>query len=237
MAYKYIFFDADNTLYDFNKAEASALRESIIRMGNEWDDSLIPLYHEINDKLWKDFEKKLIDTKRLRVERFEILKQRAGLDYDSSIMSPVYVEALSHYAYLLEGAKELLEKLYENHTLVLSTNGLSSVQRGRIEMSGIGKYFKEILISEEIGIQKPDAGYFAKGLEKLGFPQKEEVLVIGDSLSSDIMGAKNAGLDSCLFTNGKNPGAEEIAAMNPKPDYIAADYSEIEAVIEHGGKK
>lgn len=234
MGFKYVFFDADNTLYDFNKAEAGALRESVIRMGEKWDDSLIPLYHEINDKLWKDFEKKLIDTKRLRVERFEILKQRTGMSFDSSIMAPVYVEALAHYAYLLDGAIDVLEQLHEKYTLVLSTNGLSSVQRGRIEISGIGKYFREILISEEIGIQKPDAGYFRKGLEKLGFPPVEEVLVVGDSLSSDIRGARNAGLKSCLFTNGRKPDALETATMEPKPDYIISELSQLEEILEQG---
>ena len=147
--YKYLFFDADGTLFNFKKSEKIALENAIRQEAGIWRDEFFPAYHEINDRLWKKAERKEITLEKLRPERFEILKKRFGLEYDSNRMSDAYIDCLSKSTDMLPGAIEILEKYSRTHTLVLMTNGLSKVQRGRLHGTDTAKYFKLVVISAE----------------------------------------------------------------------------------------
>ena len=224
--YKYLFFDADGTLFNFKKSEKIALENAIRQEAGIWRDEFFPAYHEINDQLWKKAERKEITLEKLRPERFEILKKRFGLEYDSNRMSDAYIDCLSKSTDMLPGAIEILEKYSRTHTLVLMTNGLSKVQRGRLHGTDTAKYFKLVVISEEIKMQKPDARYFQYAFDALGNPPLEEILMIGDSLTSDIQGARNAHIDSCLIAPC-GVGAD----ITPRPDYIISKIGELKEIV------
>ena len=139
-------------------------------------------------------------------------------------LKDAYFIALSNSFYMVDGAKELLDKLVDKYTLCAVSNGAKQTQINRIKGSGIGKYFKGgIFISEEMGSQKPKKEYFDFVFNKLGNPPKEEILLFGDSISSDIMGAQNAGIDCCFVNIRNNEYPDDLK----KPTYTIAKLDEI----------
>lgn len=197
--YKYILIDADGTLFDYKKAERESLNSTFNFYGIVDDNSVFSdLYKTINSQCWEAFEQGTLTLEELRFKRFnEFISQGKLGDIDPSEMGRKYLGYLSLSGYLLEGAIELLEKLSSTHSVSMITNGISDIQYSRISVSGIGKYFENIIISGEIGCQKPAEEYFNITLEMLGNPDKSEVIVIGDSLSSDIAGGNRSGIDTC----------------------------------------
>jgi 2-haloacid dehalogenase len=214
--YQAFILDADNTIFDFDRAERAALREALMESGYQSppEDSFLR-YHRINAELWKLFEIGLIDQEQLRIDRFRRLvaelpaPSRVTRATDPEIIGERYIEALSEKGYLLAHARAVLKSMASQVPLLLLSNGIASVQRRRIERSGITSYFKDILISGEVGMAKPNPAIFALAIEKLQC-RKERVLCVGDSPSSDIRGGCNAGLDTCWYAPGdiRYPGDE-----------------------------
>ena len=157
-------------------------------------------YKQINLKYWKMFERGEIEREALLVARF---KEFCGLlnitNKDFSLLNETYFHYLSSTPFEIEGADEFLQKLSEKYNIYVITNGVKRVQTKRLSLVNITKYFKKIFISEEIGYQKPSIEYFEYVLKDLNLINKEEILVIGDSLSSDIQGGINAGIDTMWY--------------------------------------
>ena len=215
MKYEVILFDADETLFDFKKSEREAFRKAMIDMGIEYDEDYhFKIYHEINTKIWREFEEGLITQEKLKVERFRRLADKLSIKLDEYEIAELYMNHLSEASFLYDESIELLEELKEKYTLIIITNGLTKVQDKRIRKSKIAKYFKEIIISEEVDISKPNAEIFHHALDKIGYHDKNKVLMVGDSLTSDIQGGINAGIDTCWY----NPN-EYINNTNIKPTY------------------
>ncbi len=230
MAYTHLFFDADGTLFDFNTSEKKALEKAVRALCGLWRDEFAPMYHEVTKCTWKELEKKLITLEDLKTLRFERFKDVSGLDFDVAEMSQTYIDFLSLSDDIYPGTIELLEEMSKKYTLVLATNGITAVQRGRIAATGTEKYFKAIVISEEAGVAKPDAAFFQIGAEKTGNPPKENILMIGDSLTSDIQGAVNFGIKSCLIV----PPHKEMVTMEecePKPDFIVRNFDQLKEIL------
>ena len=230
MAYTHLFFDADGTLFDFNTSEKKALEKTVRRMCGIWKPELADMYHQQTKRTWMELEKKLITLERLKTLRFERFKKVSGLDFDVTEMSKVYIDFLSQSDDLFPGTVELLEGLYKKYTLVLATNGITSVQRGRIAATDTEKYFKAIVISEEVGAAKPDPAFFKIASEQSGNPPKENILMIGDSMTSDMRGAANYGIASCLIV----PPHKEVpvpGADDPKPDFIIRNFDQLKEIL------
>ncbi|HSN57138.1 MAG TPA: YjjG family noncanonical pyrimidine nucleotidase [Candidatus Sulfomarinibacteraceae bacterium] len=199
MTYAWIFFDADGTLFDYASAEAAALEGGFRALGLSWDPAYGPLYTGINAAIWLEFERGEIDQVRLRTERFERLFAEVGLAADTAEFSRCYLEVLARQAALLPGAEAVVRRLTGSHEMLLLTNGLAEVQRPRFAAAPIRDCFADVVISEEVGLAKPDPAIFDLALERVGSPERSTVLVVGDSLSSDIAGGAAAGLDTCWF--------------------------------------
>jgi 2-haloacid dehalogenase len=214
MRYEWILFDADGTLFDYDRAKASALARTFEQSGLPLQPGTAEAYRRINAEIWRQFEQGQIDQQRLRARRFELLFEELGVDYDAEAFSARYLENLAHGTDLLDGAEGVLQALDGRVGLALITNGLHEVQRPRLARSAIGHYFSEIIISEEVGAAKPDRRIFDVALERMGFPPRDKVLIVGDSLSSDIQGGSDYGLDTCWY----NPGG------NPRPDGLRIRY-------------
>ena len=199
MSYRYLLFDLDDTLLDFKRAEATAIRRVLTQFGIDSSDRTVRLYSEINDGFWKRFERGEIERSEIFEGRFRALASQLGLQLDTAAVSAAYFRALSECGFVFPEAVPLLEQLKKGHILCAITNGALFTQTMRMISSGLGGYFSGgIYISEQIGLQKPQKEYFDYVLRCLGNPPKSEVLVLGDSPSSDIAGAKSAGLDSCF---------------------------------------
>lgn len=205
MVYEWLLFDADNTLFDFDRAEAKALELAFADAGLQFLPEYIDTYRAINKQVWADFEKGIISQDILRIHRFDRLFKPYGLKFDPVRFSEYYLENLARCGDLVMGAEDLLDDLHARYHLGIITNGIAAVQRPRLANSPITDCFEVVAISEEVGAAKPDVRFFDAVFSMIGQPQQETVLVIGDSLTSDIQGANNYGLDACWFNPHGRP--------------------------------
>jgi len=227
LKYKWLLFDADGTLFDYDKAEASALQKTFLMFGLDFEARYAAAYREINSKIWLAFECGEITQKEIRTERFKRLSEAICIDFDPMVFSQIYLRFLGEGAFLIEGVEELLSQLEGAVGLMLITNGLKDVQRSRLAHSTIKHYFSDVVISEEVGSAKPDVGIFEIAFEKMGNPQKAEVLIIGDSLTSDIRGGNRFGIDSCWF----NPDGK-INNLEVSIQFEIRHLGELPAILE-----
>ena len=195
--YKYLLFDADNTIFDFDRSEHEALKQTFASFGIALSEEQHSVYHGINDALWKKLEKGEVTRDKLKTLRFaQFLEYLGRDDVDPCEAASLYVETLSDQSFLIDGAYEVCEQLSGFYPLYLITNGITSVQKKRFIASPVKKFFETVFISEEMGCAKPALEYFQKVCEAIGDDDASHYIVIGDSLSSDIRGASNFGCDS-----------------------------------------
>ncbi len=197
--YQWLLFDADGTLFDYDRAERAALELALRRIGVVFEPGHLAAYRRFNREVWRALERGQITPEVLKVRRFELLFQTIGVDHSPADFSSRYLDAIANCAELLEGALEVVQALRSRYRMAIVTNGLSAVQRRRFERSAIRDCIVEIIISEEIGTAKPAREFFDVTFARLGEPPKSEVLMIGDNWSSDIAGGANYGLDTCWF--------------------------------------
>jgi len=224
---KTIFFDVDGTLLDFKKAEYNALaglREFM--MTHMPQEEFNKLYHAVNDRLWLELEQGKITGEKLKIERFRRFAEELGSGSDPAALSDFYIRALGEGAYYLENAEELLLSLKGRYRMAIITNGLTDVQEARFRILGFNEIFEAILISEKEGTAKPGTGIFKNAAQKMGIRLDKTVLMVGDSLTSDIAGGINAGIRTCWY----NPGRWENHSPW-KGDYEINDLMELPAVL------
>ncbi len=231
MNYDIVLLDADDTLFDFRRAESVALEESLAAFGYTAPlDEYLGAFHRINAEVWRAYEAGTSTSQEIRVKRFVLLLSELGHHADPHALSAMYVTRLGQAAFLLPGARDLLDALHGVVTLGLVTNGISEVQRSRLALSGVGDFFDSVTISDEVGVQKPDPEIFRIALESLratgGTPAGDRVIMIGDGLHSDIRGAAAAGIDSCWFNLRGAPPDPEISAT-----YTVAGYDELYPIL------
>ena len=224
--YELVFLDADETLFDFTRAEAVALAGALADFGLESGEAVLADYDAINRECWRRFERGEMDQGRLKTERFSLLFEKLGVGTDPEAFGRVYLDWLSKGGFLLEGAEELCEYLAGRYRLVILTNGLARVQRPRFEASPIRKYFEAIAISEEAGFSKPTPGFFEYACSLVDYHEKGKMIIVGDSLSSDIAGGTAFGIDSCWLNPRRGPCAQEAV-----PTYEVVDLFGLKAIL------
>jgi 2-haloacid dehalogenase len=203
--YQWLLFDADGTLFDYDRAESIALREVFRLMGVPFDPGYLAVYRRINRELWRAAEKGEIALSLLKTRRFERLLQTIGVDRPPAAFSAGYLDCLAACPELIEDAAEVLQALHGKYRMAILTNGLQAVQRERLARSLIRQHIAEMIISEEIGVAKPAGEFFDAALARLGNPSRRESLMIGDGWDSDIIGAIQSGLDACWYNPGHKP--------------------------------
>ena len=217
-----LLFDLDNTILDFDSGERAALLDAFRQFRIEPTEKLLEDYHHINIKYWERLERGELSRMEVLEGRFDELFHLYGIDCTGKIIQSVYEKNLgSHYDFM-PGAKELLEKLYEKNDLYIVSNGCAEIQASRIEGANLKKYFKDFFVSENIGFDKPDARFFACCFSNIPDFDKKKAVVIGDSLTSDIKGGKNAGVLTCWF----NVGGKPVPLIN-KPDVVIRSLAEL----------
>ena len=227
MKYKVLLFDADETLFDFKKSENIALEQAISDFDILYDpDHHLKIYGAINTAIWKEFEEGKITQNTLKVERFKRLSLELGINFDPQLFSERYMYHLAEASFLLDDVTALLDKLDGKLNLVILTNGLAYVQNRRIGKSSIAHYFSHIVISEEVGVAKPSPEIFEHTLKLIGQMDKSEVLMIGDSLTSDIKGGNNFGIDTCWYNPKKLNNTSLV-----KPTYEINDLMSLMSIL------
>lgn len=224
MKYQWLLFDADETLFNFQQAEENALKWTLAHFNITFTPEYIPLYAKFNQRVWKEFERGEVSSQELRVKRFRLFFEELGMDGDMPAISQLYLQNLALGIDLVEGAEEVINTLKKQHHLAIVTNGIKEVQRSRLERSVLRNSFEHLFISEEIGAAKPSPAFFDHVFESTGQPARETVLIIGDSLSSDIKGGLNYGIDTCWFNpNGgvtDLPVTYQITRLNQLLDIV-----------------
>ncbi len=228
--YDAVFLDADDTIFDSGRAALTAFSATAAAFGLADIDALYAVYRRVNSSVWEALERGDIDPDTLKVERFRLLLEEAGVSGSSpAAMSAMYLDELSVQTQLLPRAEEAVIALAARWPLVLVTNGLTSVQRRRFAASPVTVHFRMILISEELGVAKPDPAIFRPALDMLGV-DPARVLLAGDSSSSDMQAARNAGMDFCWINPGKQPAPSGFA-----PRFIVRALAELPALLDNPG--
>lgn len=225
--YKYLLFDIDNTLMDFSAGEKAALYQTFEELGSPLSDEEHQAYLAINAGAWSRFEQGLLDSKTVQRVRFEqFLEYRRQDPARAQAVNDHYVENLGKQAVVMDGALEMLRHVKERYRLAVVTNGLHLVQRARLDRSGFLPLLDGVFISQEMGVQKPTKAYFDAVFAAFGSGDPRHYLIIGDSLSADIQGGINAGIDTCWFRPaGMEPRADIV------PTYTVRGYDELLALL------
>lgn len=225
--YTTVLLDADNTLYDFDAAERKALQTVLISRGYTPDEHTVSTYLNINNALWDAFARGEVEQEFLLVERFRRFVQAIGGDHDPVAFNADYVNALASNGILLPGALEFCKTLSEwGCTLAIVTNGAAVAQRGRYAASPLREYIPNLFISQELGVNKPEALFFDHVCRTLNISDRSRAVVMGDNLGSDILGGNNAGIDTIWY----NPHGVPLTGC-ACPTHTAADYAAALAAI------
>ena len=196
---RFVLLDLDDTILDFLKTEAVALGKTLRREGITPTDALIERFSEINTAHWKRLEKGELTRLEVKRGRFQCFFDELGVKTDVEAARLFYEQSISEGHIFIPGAQELLDALYGKYRLFIVSNGSRSVQTGRIASAQIGRYFEAIFLSEDVGYDKPSVAFFDRCFAKIeGFDPKDAIIV-GDSLTSDILGGIGAGIKTCWF--------------------------------------
>lgn len=227
MRYEVIIFDADDTLFDFKKSEREAFKNSMVEFDIKYDENHhLRIYQDINTAIWTEFEQGFITLEKLKVERFRRLSEKLNAGFDENKFAKAYIKHLADASFLFDESLELVESLHKDYKLTIVTNGLTDVQSKRIRKSDIAKYFKDVVISEEIKVAKPAPEIFEHAVKDIKNMDKGKILVVGDSLSSDIQGGINFGVDTCWY----NPN-RIINNTSIKPTYEISSLMELKNIL------
>ena len=222
-----VLLDLDDTILDFRKAEARALKRSLEELGVSVREEMLRRYNVINLQYWERLERGELTRPQVLLGRFEQLLQEYGLGTDPAALRDRYEKNLSQGHYFVDGAEELLKQLSGKYRLFLVSNGPACVQKGRLESAGIAPYFEQIFISEELGVNKPDPRYFEACFARIDHFDRSRCIIVGDSLTSDILGGKNAGIATCWFNLRDREAREDII-----PDWRIDRLDELPALLE-----
>lgn len=227
MKYEVIIFDADNTLFDFNKSEKVAFTNLITEYKLTDHDNLYEIYHQINSQIWNEFEQGLISQEKLKTERFNRLAKQLKINLDADKMAKSYTAYLANASFLYSESVQIIKDLSLKYRLLIITNGLKDIQENRISKSIISSYFEAIIISEVVKVAKPDYKIFEYALNSINYNNKSKILMVGDSLTSDIQGGINFGIDTCWYNPQNNHNSTKV-----KPTYIINNLLSLYKIIE-----
>lgn len=209
--YNIILMDADNTLLDFDKAEEEALNVTLQAYSIPPTEASKQIYSEHNTRLWSEFEKGLVSRETLMNTRFQKLLDSLGIPGDGIQMNQDYLHNLGKCSYLVPDAETLCTKLHAmQYRIYILTNGIYAAQKSRIENSPIAKFISDSFVSEKIGYQKPKKEFFEAAFAQIPSFQPKNAIMVGDSLTSDIAGAKGVGIDTCWY----NPKGKTASQRN-----------------------
>ncbi len=221
-----VFLDLDDTLLDFHQAEAVAIRRTLRELDVEQTDGVAARYSEINAAQWRLLEDGKLTREQVLRRRFELLFAELGVERSSEAAQARYERLLGMGHWFVPGAPELLEALAPRYALYLVSNGTATVQESRLASAGIAPYFREIFISQRLGADKPQAAFFDRCFARIPDFSRDAAIIVGDSLTSDMRGGINAGIQTCWFNPRRLPRRadipvdHEIAALSELPPLL-----------------
>lgn len=227
MKYNVLLFDADNTVLDFDKSEEQALQRAFELCGVKYDADVLTVYRRNNIAQWQRYERGEISRDEVLLNRFLLtLDELAIKNCNVNKLADEYEKYLHFGFYQIEHAREVLEELQKTCDLYVVSNGVLSIQNSRMKGSGLEKYFLRRFISEEIGVPKPNVEFFNRSFAQIPNLKKSSTLIIGDSLTSDVQGGINAGIDTCWYNpNGAKNNTDLV------PTYEISDLRQLLEIV------
>ena len=222
-----LFLDLDDTILDFHKAERLAVSKTFRAFGLEPTEAVLGRYHLINRQHWEKLERGEITRDQVLIGRFQVLFQEMGIPADPRAAARSYEHNLGIGHYFLPGAKEALDALRGRYRLFLASNGTASVQHSRLTSAGLYPYFEQVFVSQELGANKPAKAFFDACAARIPGYDARKALMVGDSLSSDILGGIRAGMRTCWVNPQKKPATEALT-----PTWQIGSLSELPALLE-----
>lgn len=224
---EYLFLDLDDTILDFHKAERIALSKTLRDFGLEPTDAVLSRYHIINKQHWERLERKELTREEVQVGRFRVLFAELGLDVDAPAVTKAYEQNLGIGHYFLPGAEEAVRQLHSKYRLYIASNGTASVQHSRMTSAGLYPYFEQVFISQAIGHNKPSKEYFDGCFAQIPDFEPAKAMMVGDSLTSDILGGIQSGMKTCWINPNHLPGRDDI-----RPDYELESITQLEELLK-----
>ena len=223
---KVVFLDVDNTLLDFNENAKLCLKITFEQFNLSFLDNYYTVFKRINDNLWHEVEKKIITREQLHEIRFDIIFKELGVNANGKAFEKAFLSNLNKCTIFVDGAMETVKYLSKKYIVCSASNAPYIQQVERLKNSGIDKYLTHKFISEELGAVKPDANFFEKCCNRLNFYDKTKMVMIGDSLSADILGGKNFGIKTIWFNFEKQTPPYKV-----EPDFTVNFLSEIKNIL------
>lgn len=223
---KYILVDLDNTLIDFNECARNSIITNFKKFGLPYREDTLDIFIRENNKIWKRHENGEIGREHIRKYRWNIIFKVLDIDFDGAVMEEAFEYGVSQNACPIDGAYDLLDYLKGKYKLYVASNGFRFVQENRLKIGDFNKYFDGVFVSEDFGFAKPSIEFFDNVMRELGNPPLDEILMIGDSISADIIGAENYGIDTVWFNKD---GTENTSSVKSK--YEVRKLAEIKAII------
>ncbi|STO42704.1 Pyrimidine 5'-nucleotidase YjjG [Grimontia hollisae] len=220
--YDWILFDADETLFSFDAL--AGLKTMFNELDVDFTEQDFAEYEAVNKPLWVKYQNGEITAKQLQEERFMVWANR--LDIAPAELNRRFLKAMADVCQPLEGVREILPLLAQKAKLGIITNGFVQLQQIRLEKTGLREYFEWVVISEEVGVAKPDVAIFEHAFQLMEYPDKARILMVGDNADSDIRGGINAGIDTCWLNVDGKPLPEDI-----EPTFVATSWAEIHAQL------
>ena len=218
---EFLFLDLDDTILDFHKAEAAAVAKTIREFGADPTPDILARYHEINRWHWQQLELGNLTREQVLENRFAVLFEELGLAVNPAHCARSYEYNLSREHAFLPGAQEALEELKKKYRLFLASNGTATVQHSRLTDANLYRFFEQVFISQEVGYNKPAREFFEACFDRIPGFDRERAVMVGDSLTSDILGGINAGIPT-VWVNGEGKQADGI-----RPDYEIQTLSQL----------
>lgn len=225
--YNILLFDADDTILDFKKGEKAALTELFKEMNLVDEENIMDVYIKMNESLWKDIETGKLTRDEVLNNRFALLFKKYNKEVDGREIEKRYRSFLNMQHECVEGAEELLESIYKKYKLYIITNGVSKTQFTRLKESKMDKYFEKVFVSEDLGYQKPKKEFFEGVIKQVPNFDLKTTLIIGDSLTADIRGGYQLGIDTCWFNPHLKKNITDV-----KPTYEIHKLCELHNILK-----
>ncbi|RLV59110.1 dUMP phosphatase [Parashewanella curva] len=204
--YQWLLFDADETLFDFDAF--SGLKHALSQYGVNFTEDDYAEYQKTNKALWDQYQAHEIDTNTLQRQRFHTWSQR--LNVPATTLNANFLASMAEICQPLPGAHELLKSITPDVNIGIITNGLTGLQQGRLHNTGFDQYLDLLVISEVVGVGKPSPEIFEYAFERMGHPEKANVLMVGDNLHTDVIGGNRFGIDTCWYNRHQLPNETDI---------------------------
>ena len=224
---EFLFLDLDDTILDFHKAERVAVSKTFREFGIEPTEDLLHRYHLINKACWEKLERKEWTREQVLVNRFQMIFDQEQADCDPEAFAKSYENNLCIGHYFLPGAEEAVMALSKKYRLFLASNGTAKVQAGRLTSANLYRFFEKVYVSQELNANKPSIEFFDRAFAQIPDFDKEKAIMVGDSLTSDILGGIRAGIRTCWVNPEHLPGNPAI-----RPDYEIESIAQLEALLE-----